>query len=257
MAVLVALAATWLAGCAMAPLQGDNAEVLRQSAWARASQPDVGVPAQDWTHQRYGNRKATRYYSGQHQGRPAVQSDSDGGNSTLRLRLPALPVGPGDELRFSWFVPALNPLADMQDAEADDAVVRVMLTFDGDRRRMSRRDHLLSELVQLVTGEPLPYATLMYVWDAQLPVGTVLPSPHSARIRKLVVESGTAGLLQWRDHRRDIAADFRLVFGEAPGPLTGMGVMTDANNTGYRSKAWFGPLRLHTGRGGAQDVALD
>jgi hypothetical protein len=34
------------------------------------------------------------------------------------------------------------------------------------------------------------------------------------------------------------------VFGEAPGRLTGLGLMTDSNNTGESVEAWFGPLVL-------------
>ena len=44
---------------------------------------------------------------------------------------------------------------------ADDAVARVILTFDGDRSLWSRRDHMLSELAQIVTGEPLPDMSAM------------------------------------------------------------------------------------------------
>ena len=59
-----------------------------------------------------------------------------------------------------------------------------------------------------------------------------------------MVESGAQGLNRWLDSRRDIAADFQAVFGETPGRLTGVGVMTDANNTGSTVSAWFGPVTL-------------
>lgn len=239
--------AALLVGCASTPSPDAEAEgrALQASEWAQASQP---LPDGAWTHQRYGQRKATDYTPQRHQGRPSVRADSHAGNSTLRLRVPGQAVTEGKRVAFSWYVPALLPAADLADKDNDDAVVRTILTFDGDRSRLSRRDHLFSELVQLVTGEPLPFATLMYVWDAKLPVGSVVPSPHTPRIRKLVIESGPERLGRWIDYERDIATDFRQVFGEDPGPLTGLGVMTDTNNTGSRARVWFGPLRLLAGR---------
>lgn len=215
---------------------------LQASAWAMATQVDGTPPA--WVHQRFGKRRPTRYTPQPHEGRPAVHALSEAGNSTLRLPLAPVRDVSAMRLAFSWFVPALNEAADLRDDDIDDAVVRVVLTFDGDRSRLSTRDHLLSELSQLITGLPLPYATLMYVWDNRYPVGTVIPNPHTQRIRQLVIESGPDGLNRWRDHERDIEADFRAAFGEAPGRLTALGVMTDANNTGQTVNAWYGPVSL-------------
>ena len=150
-----------------------------------------------------------------------------------------------DVLRFSWFVPALIEQADLKNRDVDDAVARIILTFDGAREQaFSSRDHMLSELARLVTGEPLPYATLMYVWDNRYPIGTIIPNPHTTRIRQLVVESGPGRLGQWVDIERDVQADFRRVFGESPGALLSIGIMTDSNNTGTETEAWFGPVSL-------------
>ena len=75
-------------------------------------------------------------------------------------------------------------------------------------------------------------------------MGTVVINPRSDRIRKIVVDSGAAGLHHWRDHRRDLAADFRLAFGEEPGPLTSMAVMTDSDNSRATAKTWYGAVEL-------------
>ncbi|MEK9802395.1 MAG: DUF3047 domain-containing protein, partial [Curvibacter sp.] len=147
-------------------------------------------------------------------------------------------------IRFSWKVPALLPQADMARRETEDAVVRVVLTFEGDRTRLSARDHALSELAQLMTGEPLPYATLMYVWCPTRAPGSVILNPRTERIRKLVVESGPQRLNQWLDYERDIRADFRQVFGEEPGRLLHVALMSDGDNTGSQFRAWYGPVSL-------------
>lgn len=231
-------------GCASAPPTADESDRLARSAWARATELEGLAPAGPWTHRRYGNRHPTLYRATEREGRPALHALSESGNSTLRLPVQPQTLPGGARLGFSWWVPALLPHADLKSAEADDAVARVILTFDGDRSLWSRRDHMLSELAQIVTGEPLPDATLMYVWDDRYPVGSVIDNPHTRRIRKMVVQSGTQGLGRWMDHERDVVADHQRAFGTAPGALTGLGLMTDSNNTRVTAQAWYGPLRL-------------
>lgn len=177
------------------------------------------------------------------QGRAALRVQAKRSVSVLRQRFePELPaVG---TLNFSWKVDALPEGADLKEAEATDAPVRILLAFEGDRKRWSPRAHRLSELSRLVTGEPMPYATLTYVWSRDDPVETVLNNPRTDRIRKLVVDSGGAHLGQWRDHQRDVRADFIRAFGEEPGPLVSVALMTDTDNTGTALRAWYGPLRL-------------
>lgn len=198
--------------------------------------------ASTWQHKTFAGREPTHYQATWHAGRPALQAQSHGGNSMMRsdLGLPASSLG---RLAFSWYTQSL-----LQDATAgvrgqDDATLRVVLSFDGDRDRLSARDHLLSELSMLVAGDPLPYATLMYIWDAKLPVGTIVTNPHTDRIRMMVIESGADRLGQWVDHVRDVPADYRAAFGEAAGTLIGIGLVTDTNNTGETVDAWYGPLR--------------
>jgi hypothetical protein len=147
-------------------------------------------------------------------------------------------------VRFSWKVPALIEQADLATREGDDAPVRVVLAFEGDRSRFSAKDAALSELAQALTGEPMPYATLMYVWCNKRAPGTVIHGARTDRIRKLVVESGAARLNQWLDYERDVRADYERVFGEKPGALVGIGIMSDSDNTRSQASAWYGPLRL-------------
>ena len=84
----------------------------------------------------------------------------------------------------------------------------------------------------------------MYVWANQAPVEEVVHSSRTDRIRKLVVESGGTNLRRWRRYRRNLVADFRRAFGEAPGPLLGIALMTDADNTGSTAEAWYGAVEL-------------
>jgi hypothetical protein len=243
--VLIAL----LAACAgwepELPSADSAVKAIEGSAWARQSRIGFAAEGKSWQHKTFGDRKPTAYQPAFQAGRPAIHALSSAGNSSLRREVEPPPGAAADRLSFSWLVPNLNDAADLRDSDIDDAVARVMLGFDGDRvDRFSARDHMISELAQLVTGEALPYATLIYVWDNRYPVGTVIANPHTDRIRHLVVESGPYRLGCWVDQERDVQADFRHAFGEKAGTLRSVGLMSDANNTGASVEAWFGPLQL-------------
>jgi hypothetical protein len=200
-------------------------------------------PVADWQHQVFPGKQVTRYAYAREDERDTIQSFAQSSASALRHKV-FVSFKQLGQLQFSWKVPELIPNADMALRDADDSPVRVMLVFEGDRSKFSMKNAMLSELAHTLTGEPMPYATLMYVWcNIQAP-GTVIINPRTDRIRKLVVESGTGGLNQWRDYQRDIAADFEAAFGEPPGALLGIGIMTDSDNTRSETQAWYGPVTL-------------
>ena len=196
-----------------------------------------------WQHQHFPGKRASEYQAVTHEGRAALLARAESAASMLRQALNVLPAELR-QLQFSWQVPALIAHADMALRHADDSPVRLVMVFDGDRNNFSMKNAMLSELAQTMTGEPMPYATLMYVWCNTRAPGTVIINPRTDRIRKLVVESGAGRLNQWLDYQRDIAADFEQAFGEPPGTLVGIGIMTDTDNTRSSAHAWYGPVTL-------------
>ena len=161
----------------------------------------------------------------------------------LRRKVRIAPADLGN-VTFSWQVPELIASADMALRDADDSPVRLILTFEGDRSTFSAKNAMLSELAQVLTGEPLPYATLMYVWCNACEANSVILNPRTDRIRKFALESGPAKLNRWLDYERDVRCDFEKAFGEAPGALVSVSIMTDSDNTASLAKAWYGPVTL-------------
>ena len=82
------------------------------------------------------------------------------------------------------------------------------------------------------------YATLVYVWLRSAPVATVLLSPYSERVRLLVVESAEQRVGQWINVRRNVVEDYRRAFGDDPGDIVAVGVMTDSGDDGSTRRAY-------------------
>jgi hypothetical protein len=225
-----------LAGCQTPP-----APVTAESTPTRLP---LAFQAQDkmgWESVVFPGKLRTEFRQLTHDGRRSVQAESVGSASMLRRRLNITPEQLG-ALRFEWQVDNLLEGANLQEQGRGDSPVRLVLAFDGDRQRFSARNAMLSELTRALTGEDMPYATLMYVWSNRLPVGTVIVHPRTDRVRKIVVESGSERLRQWLHYERDLRADFERAFGEPPGPLQAVGIMTDSDNTQGRTRAWYGRI---------------
>jgi hypothetical protein len=50
--------------------------------------------------------------------------------------------------------------------------------------------------------------------------------------------------MRWQDYERNIRADFEQAFGEPPGALVAIGLMTDSDNTRSQTRAWYGDVTL-------------
>lgn len=237
-----ALAWAVLAGCAT---PGDPAQrvahpvVMPRSGGLHFSPQDKAK----WEAVPLPGKLRTAFQLEKHDQRLALSAHAQASASMLRQRL-NVPADQLGRLQFTWQIDNLLAGADMGEQASEDSPVRVILAFEGDRSRFSAKNTMLSDLTEALTGEPLPYATLMYVWCNHRAVDSVIVNPRTDRVRKWVVESGPAHIRQWRQYQRDIRADFEKAFGEAPGALVGMAIMTDSDNTRSQVRAWYGDIRL-------------
>ncbi len=242
------VAAGLLVGCSSTPEAPDRSEEPGGTPWAAASlAPQLDSTALNapgpWAHYRLPGKAASRFTYVRKDGRNTMLATAKSSASMLRYPVQMAPSDIGS-IRFSWNVPELIAGADMALRDVDDSPVRIVLAFDGDRSTLSSRNQALSELARALTGEELPYATLMYVWCNTCVTESVIVNPRTDRIRKLVVESGAARLKEWLSYERDIRADYEKAFGEPPGTLLAVGIMTDSDNTRSATRAWYGPVEL-------------
>lgn len=205
--------------------------------------PMATGPWQSWQTFELPGKRSTDYQTYSDGGRSVVQAKADRSASMFRRQV-RLDPSQLSRVQFSWRVPDLIANADLSDAEASDSPVRLVFAFDGDHARLSSRNRMLFDLAQVLTGEPPPYATLMYVWDNRAGTESVILGPRTDRVRKIVVESGAARVGQWLHYERDLRADFQRAFGEDPGPLIGVALMTDADNTASSASGQYGEVRL-------------
>ena len=174
-----------------------------------------------------------------------LATDKSYGTALHELK-PAV-LASGRMLKWRWRLERALPLADLKLKAADDAALKVCAMFDMPLDKLGVFERNLVRLARNSSGEKIPGATLCYVWDDKLPVGSELPNVYSKRLRYIVLDTGEQKLGQWVNHERDLAADLQRAFGHefdvAP-PLIAIVVGADSDNTQGKSLAYIGDIVL-------------
>ena len=186
-------------------------------------------------------KKNTIYRLENYQGRTVLSANSKTSASGLAVKLRPRQA---TNLWLQWEWKATGPIvnADNADAYADDAPLRILVAFDGNKSKLPLKEKMNFEMANLISGQEMPYATLMYIWSGKSPVDSVVPNAHTSRIKMIVVDSGWDHLDQWHKHQRDLAADFKRAYGEAPGEIIGIALLTDTDNTKSETRAYYGDI---------------
>ncbi|HQR09927.1 MAG TPA: DUF3047 domain-containing protein [Casimicrobiaceae bacterium] len=190
-----------------------------------------------------GGKRPTEYKLVDDDGRTVLRASAEAAASALsyavNFDIRAAPV-----VEWRWKVARLIDGADNSVAGKEDSPARWVFGFDGDRSKFSILERSSAALARTVTGRDLPYAEIIYIWSNKAPVGTVIPNPHTRRVQMVVASSGAAGVGKWQVLSRNLLEDFRRAFGEEPGMLTDVGVLTDTDNTGGSAEAWYGDIHF-------------
>ncbi len=145
-------------------------------------------------------------------------------------------------LSWRWKVVQGIPTANSAEASKEDAPARVIVAFAGDTSKLSLKERAAATAAQKISGHALPYATLMYIWGGKVGVDSLTVSSRSSRVRMLAVAADNRGLGHWQSYTRNLVDDYRRAFGEEPGTVTSIQVLTDTDNTGADAEAFYGDI---------------
>jgi hypothetical protein len=209
-----------------------------------------GAPQAPWRAVEFpgGKKPLTQFSIVKLDGEHVLKVHTDKSYGTLVHDLAPITLTGPTMLRFKWRLDEPLLQTDLTKKSGDDSPIKVCALFDQPLETLSLYERTMWRVMRSAAHDPkLPADTLCYVWDHLLPTGTILPSAFTKRLRMIVLNTGEKQLKQWVTHERDLAADFRAVFGsEAPTipPLVGLGLEADADNTAATSTAYVGDLML-------------
>ncbi|MBU3615114.1 DUF3047 domain-containing protein [Polynucleobacter sp. Latsch14-2] len=188
-------------------------------------------------------KKNTIYRLENYQGKTVLSANSKTSASGLAIKLRPRQAQ-NLWLKWEWKTVAPIPAADNAEHTQDDAPLRILVAFDGNKSKLTLKEKMTFEMANLISGQEMPYATLMYIWSGKTPVNTILDNAHTSRIKMIVVDSGWESLGDWRKHERDLATDYKRAYGENPGEVIGIALLTDTDNTKSETRALYGDIEL-------------
>ncbi len=260
----LAAAVLLIAGCAGAP---ENAapddELLASTAIVKRMNPEAGERvevgpfsrlspggslAQHWEpYVLQPSNPLTAYRAVDMEGHVCVEADATNGYSALQ-RLIRISPERHPVVEWRWRVPRLASDAEAPSGKKPTPRARLMLAFHGDAEKLDFDQRVQLRMAKAVTGQALPYSSLIYVWLKGVPAGTVVPSPYTERVRLIAMDSSDSNLDRWVEMRRDVREDYRRAFGEEPGDIVGVGIFTDVDGSGAPGRAYYGDITFHTAR---------
>ncbi|MDQ3186066.1 MAG: DUF3047 domain-containing protein [Pseudomonadota bacterium] len=164
----------------------------------------------------------TRYSLENTDGRTVLRADSSAAASGLYREI-SVELGKTPILNWTWKVSNVLAGADERTRAGDDYAARVYVVFSGGLMFWRTR-------------------AINYVWSNKQVIDSSWPNAFTGNARMIAVESGSSRIGQWVSERRDVRADYRRLFGEEPGRVDAVAIMTDSDNTGTTARAWYGDI---------------
>lgn len=161
----------------------------------------------------------TKWRSGSDEARKIYRIDAENDNRFLRAYADKVAVHIGlqhefepqqqQRLSWRWRVIAFPHGADERRADKHDAAAQFYVVFD-------------SRYVPRV---------IKYVWSRSLPVGTRFVNPLYGRGRVVILRSGPSESGKWHQEEVNFYDDYRKLFGQEPGNVQGIGILTSSDAT--------------------------
>jgi Protein of unknown function (DUF3047) len=154
------------------------------------------------------------------------------------------PAGQYPWISWRWKIAHVLKKGNVATKEGDDYAARIYVTFEYSPEGRSWWQTIRYKAANLAAGGKLPGSAINYIWANRAPVGTIVSNPYTDQTKMIVLESGNASAGRWIAEKRNLVDDYKAAFGHQPPPIMGIAIMTDTDNTGEATTAFYGDIIL-------------
>ena len=176
-----------------------------------------------WDAQTFRKKTPTQYALVKDSGTQVLRADckasASGFISRGEIDLAKTPV-----LEWRWKVDQVYPGLNEREKSGDDFPARVYVVRDGGWAVWRTR-------------------SLVYAWASHEPAGNDWPNPYTGQAHMVALQSGAAKAGRWITEKRDLRADFKRYFDLDLDTLDGIALMSDCDDAGGETRAWFGDIQ--------------
>jgi len=199
-------------------------EAVLVEDWRRGTIGAHGVPDGWRQYETIGGHPAYDFSLVEDDGHRALDMRSRGDHSTIAKDL-AVDLAKTPILEWTWKIHALPAGGDIRQRETSDLTAHVFVVWP--RMPAMLRSRLIG-----------------YGWDATAPAGTIARSRKTGTVTFVVLHSGREELDRWITERRNVVADYRRIYGEAPDNPGALALSIDTNDTRSSAEGLIGSIRF-------------
>jgi hypothetical protein len=147
-------------------------------------------------------------------------------------------------IAWQWKIDHVLQKGDLSVKRGDDFAARIYVAFEFSPEGKSWWQRMQYKTANLAAGGKLPGTAINYIWANKAARGTLVSNPFTDQTKMIVLQSGNMLAGQWIAEKRNLLEDYRAAFGHNPPPITGIAIMTDTDNTGESTTAYYGDIQL-------------
>jgi hypothetical protein len=147
-------------------------------------------------------------------------------------------------IAWQWKIEHVLNAGDVSMKQGDDYAARIYVAFEYSPKGRNWWQRMRYKAANLAAGGKLPGTALNYIWANKAPRGTVVSNPFTDQTKMIVLQSGDALAGRWLVEKRNLVEDYRAAFGYNPPRIMGIAIMTDTDNTGESTTAYYGDIQL-------------
>jgi hypothetical protein len=147
-------------------------------------------------------------------------------------------------LSWRWRIEGTLEKGNVSTKQGDDCAARIYVAFEFDPEGKTFWERFRHKAACITAGRQLPGSALTYIWANRTTPGAIINSPYTRQSKMVVVESGNNLAGQWISVKRNIINDYKDAFGHDPPKILGIAIMTDTDNTGESTAAYYGNIRF-------------
>jgi hypothetical protein len=210
LAVLLVAVAAWAA------------DTILVADWSKYPVGKQGIP-DGWKGGSWGSPKYN-FVIADLSGQKVLHLQSDGDSSTIsidikgKVNLKETPI-----LDWRWRITKLPAGADARKGATDDEAGQIYVAWP--RFPEAVRSRIIG-----------------YIWDTTAPVGSIFKSEKTGTVHYVVVESGPSKLGQWINEHRNVAEDFKKIYGDDPDNPGAVSISIDSDDTKSSAEAFMGTI---------------
>ena len=197
----------------------------------------------EWQRLALSKKKETDYTLVEDSGKVVIRALSDNAASGLIKRVDIDP-DTYQYLTWHWKVSNILQNGDVMSKRGDDFPARIYITFDYNPKNLRFGERLKYRALRALGYRDIPLRAINYVWSNKAPQGTMVRNAYTDWVSMIAVKSGEEQINTWHVETRNLYEDYIAAFGEIPGRINGIALMTDTDNTGEQVMAYFGDITL-------------